>query len=56
MHVEDQFVQCSGKYQNIVKIDDNVTCGNEVCELGIHECLESGWCIAQPEGYDHGSK
>jgi len=54
MHVEDQFAQCSGKYQNVIKVDDNVTCGDEVRELGVHECLESGLCVTQPKGHNRG--
>src|SRR6266581_6465497 len=54
MRIEDEFAYCSGKYQDVVEIDDDVTCGDEVRELSVHKGLESGWRIAQPKGHDRG--
>jgi hypothetical protein len=48
------FIESSAPNEDVIEIDCNFAFGNQISKDGIHQCLESGGRVGEPEEHDTG--
>jgi hypothetical protein len=46
------FLKSGAPNQDVIEIDCYFSFSNQICEYGVHQCLESGGRVGEPEEHD----